>query len=282
MPPMSTNANAVMGIQDHAMIGNLQTAAMISINGSIESMCIPDFDSPSVFARILDAKKGGHFSITPTTPFSTKQAYLPSSNVLATKFLSERGVGQITDLLVPKSSTLPSKSYLPWLIRRVEVIRGKLTFRVEIIRDDSQVAPTEFDKRKIKFTSKNLSLDVRVAVSGENVCKESSDGGTAEPDVDGLNEHKGPGGPDIHWSKLDLSANGHLGEAVYSEFEVYEGEIVDFVLREFPARGFEQSAKNKGNKATKEMAEELGVDLSTLAKGVSKIRSPEDPVITLP
>lgn len=48
---------------------------------SVESYCYPNFDSPSVFARILDKDKGGHFSITPTIEFNTKQSYLPSSNV---------------------------------------------------------------------------------------------------------------------------------------------------------------------------------------------------------
>ncbi|KAG8707370.1 hypothetical protein FRC08_000527 [Ceratobasidium sp. 394] len=73
-------------IQDHALIGNMRTAALISIDGSVESYCVPHFDSPSVFARILDKDKGGHFSVKPTIDHSSKQAYLPSSNVLATKY----------------------------------------------------------------------------------------------------------------------------------------------------------------------------------------------------
>ncbi|TCD66045.1 hypothetical protein EIP91_001901 [Steccherinum ochraceum] len=84
-------------ISDHGLIGNLRTAALVSIDGSIESYCVPNFDSPSIFARILDKDKGGHFSITPTIPFTTKQSYLPSSNVLQTKFLNERGVATVTD-----------------------------------------------------------------------------------------------------------------------------------------------------------------------------------------
>ncbi len=59
-------------------------------------MCIPYFDSPSIFARILDKDKGGHFSITPTFDFKTKQQYMPNSNVLATKFLNEDGIGLLT------------------------------------------------------------------------------------------------------------------------------------------------------------------------------------------
>jgi GH15 family glucan-1,4-alpha-glucosidase len=124
----------IRGIQDHALIGNLRTAALVSVDGTIESMCIPYFDSPSVFARIVDADKGGHFTITPTFPFKPKQAYAPNSNVLVTKFLSEDGVGVLTDFLVPKganTSGSQGRGALPWLIRKVESIRGKVPFKME-------------------------------------------------------------------------------------------------------------------------------------------------------
>ena len=123
----------IRGIQDHALIGNLRTAALVSVDGSIESMCLPYFDSPSVFARIIDANKGGHFSISPTWNFKPKQAYAPNSNVLVTKFLSEEGVVVLTDLLVPKGASEGSqrKSFLPWLIRKVESIRGTVPIRME-------------------------------------------------------------------------------------------------------------------------------------------------------
>lgn len=139
-PQLDPNADAdaagvpIRGIQDHALIGNLRTAALVSIDGSIESMCIPYFDSPSVFARIIDANKGGHFSINPTWPFKPKQAYAPNSNVLVTKFLSDDGVAMITDLLVPRGANRTgsqSRSFLPWLIRKVESIRGTVPFRME-------------------------------------------------------------------------------------------------------------------------------------------------------
>jgi len=63
---------------------------------SVESYCVPHFDSPSVFARILDKDKGGHFSIQPTIPYTSKQNYLPSSNVLQTKFMNDAGVVSVT------------------------------------------------------------------------------------------------------------------------------------------------------------------------------------------
>lgn len=77
------------------MIGNMRTGALISISGTVAHLCLPHFDSPSVFARILDKNRGGHWSIRPTTQTTTKQQYLPSTNILGTKFLSDDGVGQI-------------------------------------------------------------------------------------------------------------------------------------------------------------------------------------------
>ena len=124
----------VRGIQDHALIGNLRTAAVVSLDGSIESMCVPYFDSPSVFARIVDEDKGGHFSLNPTWAYKPKQTYAPNSNILVTKFLSDEGVAVVTDLLVPKGankSGSQSRGPLPWLIRKVESIRGKVPFRME-------------------------------------------------------------------------------------------------------------------------------------------------------
>ena len=124
----------VRGIQEHALIGSLATAALVSTDGVIESMCIPYFDSPSVFARILDCDKGGHFMVTPKMSYHPKQAYAPKSNVLVTKFLSEEGVAMVTDLLVPRKanhSGSQSRAPLPWLIRKVECIRGKVPFRME-------------------------------------------------------------------------------------------------------------------------------------------------------
>lgn len=83
-------------LNDHGLIGNMRTAALISVSGTIAHLCLPYFDSPSVFARLLDKNHGGHFSVTTKELTSSKQMYVPSTNILATKFLSNQGVGQIT------------------------------------------------------------------------------------------------------------------------------------------------------------------------------------------
>ncbi|TEB27330.1 Six-hairpin glycosidase [Coprinellus micaceus] len=125
-----TDERDYIPIADHGLIGNLRTAALVSLDGSIESYCVPHFDSPSVFARILDKDKGGHFSITPLRPFTTKQNYLPSSNVLQTKFMNEKGVVSVTDFL-PRPSASSNKPLLQWLIRRVECVRGTLLIQMQ-------------------------------------------------------------------------------------------------------------------------------------------------------
>ena len=120
---------AYQPIENYGIIGNMRTAALVGINGSIDWFCAPSFDSPSVFAAILDDKKGGRFEIAPSgKDIRTKQFYWPETNVLVTRFLSPDGVGEVIDFM---PVDLPRES--PWqdqLIRRVKVTRGSLTFRM--------------------------------------------------------------------------------------------------------------------------------------------------------
>ncbi|HKQ34217.1 MAG TPA: glycoside hydrolase family 15 protein [Nitrospiraceae bacterium] len=120
---------AYQPIENYGIIGNMRTAALVGINGSIDWFCAPSFDSPSVFAAILDDKKGGRFEIAPSgKDIRTKQFYWPETNVLVTRFLSPDGVGELIDFM---PVDLPRES--PWqdqLIRRVKVTRGSLTFRM--------------------------------------------------------------------------------------------------------------------------------------------------------
>jgi GH15 family glucan-1,4-alpha-glucosidase len=116
-------------IENYGIIGNMHTAALVSNDGSIDWFCYPRFDSPSLFAAILDCSKGGRFQIAPTTRGIThKQFYWPDTNVLVTRFLSPDGVGQITDFMpVGVSEAAPGYH---WLIRLVNVVRGSMAFRL--------------------------------------------------------------------------------------------------------------------------------------------------------
>ena len=90
-------------------------------------MCFPDFDSPSIFAALLDEERGGSFKIRPGfTAMKTKQLYLPDTNVLLTRFLSGEGVGEITDFM-PVEELFDGKE----LIRRVTTVRGDINYEMQ-------------------------------------------------------------------------------------------------------------------------------------------------------
>ena len=87
-------------IEHYGVIGNLRTAALVGMDGSIDWLCLPHFDSPSVFAAILDDHKGGRFRIAPSCDrLRHKQFYWPETNVLITRFLHDNGVGEIEDYM---------------------------------------------------------------------------------------------------------------------------------------------------------------------------------------
>ncbi len=112
-------------IENYGIIGDLYTVALVGLHGSIDFMCFPQFDSPSIFAALLDDKKGGCYSISPEfEKMKTKQLYLPDTNVLLTRFLSSDGVGEVTDFMPidPKGERK--------LIRRVTTIRGEVTYKL--------------------------------------------------------------------------------------------------------------------------------------------------------
>ena len=85
--------NAYLPIEDYGIIGNLHTAALVSLFGSIDFLSFPRFDSPTIFCRLLDNENGGSFSITPLMSGTvTKQLYMPDTNVLVPRFFAEEGI----------------------------------------------------------------------------------------------------------------------------------------------------------------------------------------------
>ncbi len=119
-------------IEDYGIIGNMHTVALVGMHGSIDWFCCPNFDSPSVFAAILDDEKGGHFKIAPAgdhDDITYKQMYWPETNVLVTRFLSPNGVGEVIDFMpVGEHHARHNRNEL---IRRVNVVRGTMDFRME-------------------------------------------------------------------------------------------------------------------------------------------------------
>jgi GH15 family glucan-1,4-alpha-glucosidase len=113
-------------IENYGIIGDLHTVALVGLNGSIDFFCFPQYDSPSLFARLLDDTKGGFYSVNPLFKESrTKQLYMPDTNVLLTRFLSPDGVAEITDFM-PVGHLEEKK-----LIRRLTTIRGEARYRLE-------------------------------------------------------------------------------------------------------------------------------------------------------
>src|SRR3954452_15311806 len=121
---------AYLPIEDYGIIGNLQTVALVGMSGSIDWLCLPHFDSPSVFGAILDEHKGGYFRISPTAERVTKkQVYWPETNVLITRFLLADGVVEVVDYM-PVGVKRGAPGFRQ-LVRRVEAIRGSVPVRVE-------------------------------------------------------------------------------------------------------------------------------------------------------
>jgi GH15 family glucan-1,4-alpha-glucosidase len=117
-------------ISDHGLIGDLQTAALVTNNGTIDFFCAPRFDSPSVFCSLLDADKGGYFSVKPATDdYITKQLYLPETAMLITRFMTPDGVGEVLDFM-PVIEGAPTDRHR--IVRYLRVARGTMKFVVEI------------------------------------------------------------------------------------------------------------------------------------------------------
>src|SRR5215467_6920693 len=92
-------------IENYGVIGNMQSIALVGINGSIDFLCYPEFDSPTVFAALLDDQRGGRFEIRPQIEdMRVRQLYLPDTNILLTRFLAEQGVAELTDYMRSKKT----------------------------------------------------------------------------------------------------------------------------------------------------------------------------------
>lgn len=113
-------------IENYGVIGDLHTVALVGMDGSIDFMCFPHFDSPTIFAKLLDHARGGSFRIAPVLEGARrKQLYLPDSNVLLSRFLSEEGVAEITDFMA-----IEEGAHSHDLVRIVKTVRGEFRFRM--------------------------------------------------------------------------------------------------------------------------------------------------------
>lgn len=185
---------AYQAIADHAVIGDMRTAALVAADGTIDWLCLPNFDSPSVFAAILDDQKGGHFSITAACPeVACKQFYWPQTNVLVTRFLASEGAAELSDFM-PMGVSRHRETTGGQLIRRLTVTRGSVPFHVEC-RPAFNYALADHEVRLDACGAVFTSADLSVELAGDKPM-----------------EIRGPG--------------------IVSDFTLNEGQTATFVLRQ--------------------------------------------------
>ena len=118
---------AIMGepIENHGIVGDLRTTALVAMDGTVDFLCWPRFDSPSIFASLLDEERGGCFELAPLLDgVRRRQLYIPDTNVLLTRFLSPQGVAEISDFMAIGGA------HPQQLVRRVKAIRNAIPLRM--------------------------------------------------------------------------------------------------------------------------------------------------------
>src|SRR5687767_4786971 len=120
------------GIKDYAIIGDCRSAALISTSGSIDWLCLPRFDSPTVFASLLDVSRGGRFLVTPVELSRSERRYIPDTNVLETTFTTSSGVARVTDVMTVDTEKAKARELWPEheILRKVECLDGAVDMRI--------------------------------------------------------------------------------------------------------------------------------------------------------
>jgi GH15 family glucan-1,4-alpha-glucosidase len=172
-------------IADHGLIGDLQTAALVTKDGVLDWFCCPRFDSPSVFASLLDADRGGFYRIAPDRDdYVSRQLYLPQTAVLVTRFMTPDGVGEVHDFMPVIQGAATDRHQL---VRNIRVVRGVMRFAIEIQpRFDYGRASHTMDiaEHGGVFTSEGMELTVH-GIAPEGVSVQSA-GITPERVGDGV------------------------------------------------------------------------------------------------
>ncbi|MPZ17498.1 MAG: glycoside hydrolase family 15 protein [Luteitalea sp.] len=151
--------DAFKPIEDYGIIGNMRTVALVGRDGSIDWLCWPFFDSPTVCAALLDPARGGSFRIYTDHDSVTRQFYWPDTNVLVTRFLSPQGVGEVVDFM--PVNVAEDHPFRRAIIRRVRCSRGEIRFRLEcrLMFDYAREVPEcELVQDGARFSGRRLRL----------------------------------------------------------------------------------------------------------------------------
>ncbi|HEX3579808.1 MAG TPA: trehalase-like domain-containing protein, partial [Thermoanaerobaculia bacterium] len=119
-------------IADYAAIGCTRSVALVSRGGSIDWLCWPRFDSPSIFGRLLDVDKGGFFAINPAIEHESQRRYLDGTNVIETTFMTKSGTAKLLDLMPVMTEDEKRTTLTPFrqLLRRIEVVDGEVPIEI--------------------------------------------------------------------------------------------------------------------------------------------------------
>src|ERR1700760_1906297 len=116
-------------IEEHGIVGDLRTVALIGIDGTVDWYCPSLLAAPSLFGALLDKRRGGYFSLTARTSYAKpKQLYLPDTNILLTRFQGKAAVGEVIDFMVPETGATGRARDL--LVRQARAVRGTATFEL--------------------------------------------------------------------------------------------------------------------------------------------------------
>ncbi|KAE8332738.1 Six-hairpin glycosidase-like protein [Aspergillus sergii] len=242
---MAATSPNYCSIEDYGIIGDMHTCALVSKNGGLDFMCWPAFDSPSVFCRVLDNNKGGHFTIRPAGDIKpmSKQRYRAGTNVLETRWIHEDGVITLSDYfpVLSKKPSHPGDSASAWcscdtatdgaegaecrsgVVRKVECVRGQMDMVVEVcpafnyaLEEHTGQWVTRGDPgnrlNEYLFESATQSLQLSILTS-------------TDPSGEGSGET-----PKVSFEIQDRP--GMKGPGVFMKMTVLEGQSATFVLHD--------------------------------------------------
>jgi GH15 family glucan-1,4-alpha-glucosidase len=165
-------------IADYGLIGDCRSAALVSSDGSIDWLCLPRFDSPSIFSALLDERRGGRFRIRPSAPFKVQRRYVSETNVLETTFVTESGTAILRDLMPVSSEEEKNHRLVPdhEILREIEGLAGEVELEIlyEPRLDYGYTAPRLRDEGKLGIWSREasaaivLQADVQLSLVNEN------------------------------------------------------------------------------------------------------------------